>query len=105
MAEDRDEAGVYRGPGEKSIPLITPVDRVDGTKLTSVTLREPDAKQLSTYLAKVNDTNDSGVEAMTLLISLCSGVLPPDAEKLKQRDHDACADFLSLFTRAQPKNS
>lgn len=102
---DRDENGFYTGPGEKTITLRTPVKRDGQQPLTEITLQEPTAKQLSQYLSKVNETSDDGVEAMTLLISLCSGVVPPVLDQLKQRDHDACAAFLALFTKALPPTS
>lgn len=102
-ASDRDADGIYTGPGTKVIPLITPVKRDGTTDLVEITLQEPNAKQLSAYLTRVNQTNDDGVHAMTNLIADCSGVAPPDVEKLKQRDHDKCASWLILFTKVLPK--
>lgn len=99
---DRDADGVYTGPGTKDIPLRTAVKRNDGTDLTSITLNEPTADQLSQYFAERNRTNDDGVKATILLISLVSGVLPVDTAKLRQRDLDACGEWLSGFTPVPP---
>jgi hypothetical protein len=101
--QDRDENGVYTGPGETMIPLRTPVKRDGKDDLTSLSLREPDAGQLSAYLAKINSTSDEGIEASIELIAAVSGVLSIDIRKLKSRDLDACAEWLALFTKAQPK--
>lgn len=104
MAEvERDADGVYTGPGEKTIPLRTPVKRQGTTDLDEVTIQEPTAKQLSQYFTKMNGTQDDGIEAIVLLVSLTSGVPLPDVEKLKQRDLDACGDFLAVFTKVPPK--
>ena len=103
MADQRDENGVYTGPGETDIPLRTPVKRDGKGDLTSLHLQEPDASQLSAYFAKINATSDEGIEATIGLIAAVSGVLEIDIRKLKQRDLDACGDWLALFTKAQPK--
>lgn len=100
---DRDADGVYTGPGEKTIPLRTPIKREGATTLESITIQEPTAKQLSQYFAKINSTNDDGTEAVMMLIMMTSGVPLPDIEKLKQRDLGACADFLAVFTPVPPK--
>ncbi len=102
---DRDENGVYTGPGQITLPLITPIKRKDGTDLTSITLNEPTGKQLSQYAAEKNRTQDDAISATILLISLVSGQLPVDVESLKQRDLDACGNWLAGFTPVPPKTS
>jgi hypothetical protein len=102
---DRDESGFYTGEGQTTISLRTPVERTGAQPLTAITLKEPTAKQLSEFFQKANQTNDDGVAAMTLLISLCSGIPPNEVENLRQRDHDKCAAWLALFTKALPKSS
>lgn len=104
-AVERDEAGVYTGPGEKVIPLRTPVKRQGTDPLTSITIQEPTAKQLSQYFLKQNEILDNGIAAMSLLISLTSGTPPNDVDNLKQRDLDECAAFLEVFTRVSPKSA
>lgn len=99
---ERDAAGVYTGPGEKNIPLRTPIKRQGTDDLTSITIQEPTAKQLSQYFKRVHETSDEGIDATVLLISLTSGVPLPDVEKLKQRDLDACGEFLAVFTKQSP---
>lgn len=98
----RDADGVYTGPGEKTITLRTAIDAASGS-LSSITIKEPTAKQLSQYFSMLNSTHDEGIQATCLLISLCSGVIQPDVEKLKQRDLDACGEFLAVFTKVSPK--
>jgi hypothetical protein len=102
VEQPRDDAGVYTGPDSKTIPLKTPVKGAGG-EIREITIQEPTAKQLSQYFSRQNSTNDNGIEAMVLLISLTSGVLPSDIEKLKQRDLDACGEFLAVFTPVPPK--
>lgn len=103
MADDRDENGIYTGPGEITIPFVSPVKRKGQDDLTSITLQEPTGKQLSIHAEKLNSTNDDGISATMLLISLVSGVIPPDVEAMKQRDLDACGFWLANFTRRKPK--
>lgn len=106
MAEiERDADGVYIGPGEKTFQLISPLKREGTSDLTSITVKEPTAKQLSQYFQRQNATNDGGIEAVVLLISLASGVPLPDVEKLRQRDLDTCGGFLAVFTKAPPQTS
>lgn len=100
---ERDAAGIYTGPGEKTIPLRTPVKREGTSDLSAITIQEPNAKQLSQYFQIVNSTNDEGTEALIMLISATSGVAIPDVQKLKQRDLGACGDFLAVFTPVPPK--
>jgi hypothetical protein len=102
-SSDRDDAGVYVGPSEKTIHLKTAIPRPGDAKgdLDSITVREPTAKQLSQFFARQNATADDGMEALILLVSLTSGVPIPDVEKLRQRDMDACGEFLAVFTKAQ----
>jgi hypothetical protein len=102
MAEDRDAAGVYTGPDEKTITLRKPVKRKGADDLVAVTLQEPTAKQLSTYLALRNNSQDDGVAAMVQLICNVSGNIQPDIEAMKQRDFDDCAAFLQVFTTVPP---
>lgn len=103
MAEQRDENGVYIGPDEVTITLRTPVPRKGTDELTLIKLQEPTARQLSRYLAKVNTTTDDGIEALMALIGDVSGESPGDIEKLKQRDLEACGEFLLVFTKVPPK--
>lgn len=102
---ERDEDGNYTGPGEKTIPLRTSITRADGNAATSITINEPNGKQLSAYFKRKNETSDDGIEATILLISLTSGWIPADAEKLKQRDLDACGEFLAGFSKVPPKSA
>jgi len=104
---DRDENGVYTGPDEKTITLRKPIPRKGSQEgdLTAITVKEPTAKQLSMYLAKINSTNDDGIEALVLLTSLTSGIPPNDVEKLSQRDLDDCGQFLMGFTRVPQKSA
>lgn len=101
----RDENGVYTGPDKKTVKLRTPIKRDGGDELREITLQEPTARQLSDYFRTTNATSDEGVQATIDLISACGGVIPPDVEKLKQRDFDECSAFLALFTKALPPKS
>lgn len=102
MAADRDDNGVYTGPGEITLTLLTPVKRKGQDDLTSITLHEPSGKQLSLHAERLNATNDEGISATMLLVSLVSGWIPPDVEAMKQRDLDACGFWLANFTRRKP---
>lgn len=99
MADERDPDGFYTGPGNKTFTLTTPVKRDGADALTAITLNEPTGKQLVLHAERVNQTNDDGISAMLFLISMCSGVVLPDVEAMRQRDIDRCSDWLQLFTR------
>lgn len=104
MDKDRDSDGVYTGAGTKTIQLRTPIKRDGAEDIVAVTLQEPTAKQLSVFAEKKNATNDDAITATIGLVSMVSGLMPPDVEKMKSRDLDACATWLALFTAAPKPN-
>jgi hypothetical protein len=87
--------GRYIGPETLSITLKKKV----GDK-TTITVQEPTAEQLSMSLDVERTKNE--LEGNILLITLCTGLLPPEARRLGKRDFEEARDFALGFFDKPP---
>lgn len=97
---DRDAEGNYTGPAEKTIQLKNQIEAKGADTVSSITVKEPTARQMSDLVDRQNRTNyvDAGIH---LIAAMC-GLDPGQAGLLGKRDFEEAMNFCEGFSKLQP---